>query len=1000
MSLLISSPDVQTASMLTVHHGPKNHSSGMEAATTGVFIPNQELFQIDLNNVTQLENSKWLTPTLCVKENTNTTESEGSAVDIKSLFNIFAQALMTEDKNDEDCYVTTCKNEDIHSHRPSGASSVRSYSRKSERNACLKSLLRMNEGFSKEIQADKKYVQQAEEKHNNPVVDNEEIFPKELTSTHSSLETKADVISMSKQVAINKALQNLECQSLDIVQTKYVSTKVTAEKKKEKERQNDTSVFPCALCPEKFFTVKGLANHVKRHPKSMIGKNECVHCRLKFSSPEKLHLHLQETHQHFICNFLCDACSQECLTADAFDMHNYFQHNSGQNNCFLCKICDKVFYSYNLFLYHNAHQKHCNVCNITFCMSTQQFASHKRRHVLHLYQCTQCDKSYVTKAALTMHLETHCRSIDSLSCEECGKSFGTNEHLQNHKDIHQNENAHKCPVCSCTYTHSKNLKHHLKICHQNFALEAHSSGAATECQGYRCQLCVRTFTWKAQLLRHMRTHVRNTVSQSEEGKWECKVCHKLFKHQRYLVDHSRLHSGHGMHHCKICNQSFLRRNHLAQHLQVHDKSKPAFTCHLCNQSYKRKKDVLTHLRKRHNEEDTKLEVKPFMKEGFPCTECEKVLDTQLQLRFHRVSHEATKPPYICRECQREFSALPALKRHYLKHWGLRPYTCSNCNAAFSHRQTLVRHMVTHTKERSHVCPTCKKAFALRGTLVIHMKLHTREKNSRNNGARCPTKDVPKQPPGNSLPPLPTNKEDFESPVYESITTELPFNDVENGSTFIQECGETSLQIFGNTSETEFHGSTVEITAPSIEVIRWEGDGTSCANVQIIDTDLSPQIRQPLVSETTAVTSSEDKVSTDDLTIQVCQHIVTEDITCQALAGGGKSDEFSMDVLSQALAVTKEEDCQLPSMGEAVPTGMIQNSTMDSNFTSLLTIDHDAKSPMLVNLPHSKGEELVEEEEIMLQVEFPKDGVSNVYVVKRLERDVLVMVKGNTNSETL
>ncbi|CAL4097779.1 unnamed protein product, partial [Meganyctiphanes norvegica] len=172
---------------------------------------------------------------------------------------------------------------------------------------------------------------------------------------------------------------------------------------------NNGSTFwhSCHLCHEEFSTRKGLANHIKRHPKIMVGKNACVYCKFSTMGSLELNDHLNTEHAFDVSNFSCESCRADCIGADMFDRHQYFCHQAGTGQCFLCAKCDKVYYDPEIFAYHQQQIKHCKICNIKFCMSTAQFREHKEKHILHMYKCSDCNASYVTKGALTKHMESH-----------------------------------------------------------------------------------------------------------------------------------------------------------------------------------------------------------------------------------------------------------------------------------------------------------------------------------------------------------------------------------------------------------------------------------------------------------------------------------------------------------------------------------------------------------------------------------------------------------------
>ena len=68
-----------------------------------------------------------------------------------------------------------------------------------------------------------------------------------------------------------------------------------------------------------------------------------------------------------------------------------------------------------------------------------------------------------------------------------------------------------------------------------------------------------------------------------------------------------------------------------------------------------------------------------------------------------------------------------LKRHMLKHSGVKPYSCCVCSKSFRTKRTLNDHMKIHTGEKLFTCTICSSSFSLKQSLKCHMKVHTGEK---------------------------------------------------------------------------------------------------------------------------------------------------------------------------------------------------------------------------------------------------------------------------------
>ncbi|KAE8743155.1 hypothetical protein FOCC_FOCC011249 [Frankliniella occidentalis] len=142
------------------------------------------------------------------------------------------------------------------------------------------------------------------------------------------------------------------------------------------------------------------------------------------------------------------------------------------------------------------------------------------------------------------------------------------------------DKCYKCELCSNTYssraglwyhrkTHLGNKQYTCKLCNQNFTqkghLQAHMRTHEVE-HPYACTHCDATFTDRASLESHMFTHTPG------EKPFGCRQCGERFERQLQLIQHERTHAVNKPLKCPHCERSFAHKNNLVNHMRVHRSS--------------------------------------------------------------------------------------------------------------------------------------------------------------------------------------------------------------------------------------------------------------------------------------------------------------------------------------------------------------------------------------------------------------------------------------------
>ena len=118
----------------------------------------------------------------------------------------------------------------------------------------------------------------------------------------------------------------------------------------------------------------------------------------------------------------------------------------------------------------------CPMCNAVY-KKKKYYAAHYRTKHLHstststytlTHQCTNCNKTFRSSAALSRHV-TACTGQTlkkTISCVSCDKTFSNARSYTRHLLEHHSKNppAHSCSTCSKTFSQKGNLRRHQKTC--------------------------------------------------------------------------------------------------------------------------------------------------------------------------------------------------------------------------------------------------------------------------------------------------------------------------------------------------------------------------------------------------------------------------------------------------------------------------------------------------------------------------------------------------------
>uniref|UniRef100_A0A8C4SPQ5 Zinc finger protein ZFAT n=1 Tax=Erpetoichthys calabaricus TaxID=27687 RepID=A0A8C4SPQ5_ERPCA len=270
-------------------------------------------------------------------------------------------------------------------------------------------------------------------------------------------------------------------------------------------------------------------------------------------------------------------------------------------------------------------------------------------------ECEYCGKLFWYQVHYDMHIRTHTRE-HLYYCSQCSYSSITKNCLKRHVIQKHSNILLKCPTEGCEYTtpDKYKLQAHLKI---------HTE---LDKRNYNCPVCMKSFPEDRLIKSHIKTNhpevSMNTISQILGRRVQLKG----------LI-------GKRASKCPYCDCYFMRNgSDLQRHIWAHEGLKP-FKCSVCDYATRSKSNLKAHMN-RHNTEKTHL-----------CDMCGKKFKSKSTLKSHKLLHTADGRQFKCTVCEYTAAQKPQLLRHMEQHAYFKPFRCAHCHYSCNISGSLKRH---------------------------------------------------------------------------------------------------------------------------------------------------------------------------------------------------------------------------------------------------------------------------------------------------------------------
>ena len=510
-----------------------------------------------------------------------------------------------------------------------------------------------------------------------------------------------------------------------------------------KESDEKGTNFPCGYCDESFTLEAHLIKHLETHSalKSLtyyggqdFNKHIAQHCGKKnykciyqdcgnsyqFQYEWKLHMTYHKEKSEEDGFHLCPYCDKQFI--HKFNLDAHIQMHSDKNP-YQCELCKAAFSAQSELDVHKAvHVNNERNYNCDKCGKVYKREWGLGRHILDehavaesvpvpKYGCFQCRETFIAKADLIVHLETHRAEDMYYTCKTCYKVFNGKDSFDSHQLICVS--SHRCTRCLKIFTSKTEYAQHLST---------HTSGSGQN----TCQECNKVFRDKFAYEQHLfKMHkekwdemLKSNISEKSQvyfktpsakfvdisGKrpYECDQCGEVIKNSETEVStHLLKHSREKVFQCKQCNTKFATAIELNKHVEEHDSGK-IHACTLCSRQCSTQTSLKIHMRKLHPESfDVSASQEKDNVEKRPSEP--NVEGVQMDLKGQEPKSEFTVKKEIVEE---------------------KLFQCKHCDALFMTTNKLVEHVNNH---HANTCTLCGKQANSQSSLKKHIRmLHNEE----------------------------------------------------------------------------------------------------------------------------------------------------------------------------------------------------------------------------------------------------------------------------------
>lgn len=359
--------------------------------------------------------------------------------------------------------------------------------------------------------------------------DDDEVYEFEENAGDTSAKSDVDFVISGKQYKLKTVANSASPNKFSCSHCSYTTNKKFLITRHVRSHDSDMS-FKCSICERGFKSNMGLVNHLNTHMGNK--PHKCKQCDSAFTTSGELIRHTRYKHTKEKPH-KCTECSYASVELTKLRRHMTCHTGERPYQCPHCTYASQDMFKLKRHLViHTGEKKYqCDICKSRFTQSNS-LKAHKLIHSVvdkPVFQCTMCPTTCGRKADLRTHVTNMHTSDTPLICKRCGQELPDRYQYKLHIKSHEGEKCYRCSLCSYASVSQRHLDSHMLI--------------HTDSKPFKCDQCPQTFRQR-QLLRRHKNLVHNEDYKPPEPRQKlhsCPTCLRVFTHKGNLMRHMETH---------------------------------------------------------------------------------------------------------------------------------------------------------------------------------------------------------------------------------------------------------------------------------------------------------------------------------------------------------------------------------------------------------------------------------------------------------------------------